>query len=117
MCMSAYYASRQRQFSAARHYRLSVGGCCDDPAMAGGGPLQPAEIHLHIPYAPMGPFCSRGFGLWVKHGYLNWISNRVFGALQVAYYNRPKFGKKLIHVSGSMMKLLEFFLLLCWIIF
>ena len=71
MRMSAYYASRQRQFSAARHYRLSAGGCCDDPAVAGGGPLQPEEIHLHIPYAPMGPFCSRGFGLWVKHGYLN----------------------------------------------
>ena len=48
MCMSAYYASRQRQFSAGRHYRLSAGGCCDDPAVAGGGPLQPDEIHVSL---------------------------------------------------------------------
>ena len=33
------------------------------------------------PYAPFGPLaCSRSFGLWVFHGYLNTEPHRVFGA-------------------------------------
>jgi len=38
-------------------------------------------LKLPSPCAPMGPFCSRGFGLWVLGAQTP--SNRVFGALGI----------------------------------